>query len=233
VWSGLKIVHASLGWKREAIALLVLLLPLLFHEQTRLYLDARGVHDWPVVQGTWPAVVLVGSYLYWRLLRHAALFEYGARPVLTGRLLDPGQRYDTYVSLGNRVLRLYHLEVENLSRFGTARGVAVILLDYRKSGDTKVVDIRSRLKVANSDVEVLDLNPGMRVAYELCGIEVDAAGHSAPEDRDRQTFSILPVGSGTIRVIAEANEAPAWEEQFRVYIDSTGAMTIRPRAEVH
>jgi hypothetical protein len=232
-WSGLKVAHASLGVKRELVALFVLLLPLVFHGYVHDYLAARGVRDWPVVQGAWPAVVLVSGYLYWRLLRHAVLFEYGARASLTARLLDPGQRYDTYVALGNRVLRLYHLEVENASRFGTARDVGATLLDYRKTGDAKVVDIRSRPKVANSETEKLDLNPGARVAFELCAIEVNGAGTgssaSATDERDSQTFSILPAGSGTIRVVVDAYDAPPWEEQYRVYIDSSGAMTIKPQ----
>ncbi len=79
-----------------------------------------------------PALLLAGGYLYWRLLRHAVLFEDAARPCLTARILDPGQRYDTYVALGNRVLRLYHLEVENTSTFRTARGALVNLVDYRR-----------------------------------------------------------------------------------------------------
>ena len=146
VLNGFRIVHASLGLKREAFAVLVLLLPLLFHPEVRTYLAARGVNDWPVVEGTMPALLLAGGYLYWRLLRHAVLFEDAARPCLTARILDPGQRYDTYVALGNRVLRLYHLEVENTSTFRTARGALVNLVDYRRSGDMRVVEIRSPLE---------------------------------------------------------------------------------------
>lgn len=231
VWKGIRIVHESLGLKRELVVLFVILLPVLFHERARTYLETRGIQDWPVVDGTMPAIVLAGGYLYWRLLRHAVLFAYGTRPSVTAHILDPGQRYETYVVLGNRVLRLYHLEVANPSNFRTARGVFVTLADYQQAGDTKKVDIRSRLKIANSDAETLDLNPKARVAFELCGIEVPSAGRAAIEDREEQNFSILPAGSGTIRVVVQAQDAPAREEQYRVYIDTTGAMTIKPHAE--
>lgn len=233
VWNGIRIVHESLGLKREAIALLILILPFLFHERARTYLETQGVRDWPVVDGTMPALVLAGSYLYWRLLRHAVLFEYDTRPSVTAKVLDPSQRYETYVALGNRVLRLYHLEVANPSKFRTARGVFVTLTDYQQVGDTKKVDVRSRLKVANSEAETLDLNPGARVAFELCAIEVASGGQASIEERDEQTFSILPPGSGTIRVVVQAQGAPAREEQYRVYIDTNGAMTIKPQSETH
>lgn len=231
IWNSIRIVHESLGLKRELLVLFVILLPVLFHEQARSYLETRGIHDWPVVDGTMPAIVLAGGYLYWRLLRHAVLFEYGTRPSVTAHILDPGQRYETYVALGNRVLRLYHLEVTNPSNFRTARGVFVMLADYQQAGDTKKVDIRSRLKIANSDAETLDLNPRARVAFELCGIEVPSAGRAAIEEREEQNFSILPAGGGTIRVVVQAQDAPAREERYRVYIDTTGAMTIKPQAE--
>ncbi len=203
--------------------LFVVLLPVLFHEQARSYLETRGIHDWPVVDRTMPAIVLAGGYLYWRLLRHAVLFEYGTRPGVTAHILDPGQRYETYVALGNRVLRLYHLEVANPSNVRTARGVFVMLTNYQQAGDSRKVDIRSRLKVANSDAEVLDLNPGARVAFESCGIEVPSAGRAAIEDRAEQNFSILPAGSGTIRVVVQAQDAPAREEPCT-------ACTLTPRA---
>jgi hypothetical protein len=229
VWNGLRIVHGSLGAKRAALALIVLLLPFVFHDQVRTYLEARGVRDWPVVDGTMPALVLVGGYLYWRLLRYAVTFEYVARPNLNAHMLDPGARYDTYVALGNRRLRLYHLEVENTSRFKAAHGVAAMLLEYRKAGDSRSVDIRSPLKVANSDAEGLDLNPGARVVFELGGIEVQGADTSvAAEERDGQTFSILPPGSGTIRVLVGARDVTATEQSYTVYIDTTGSMTIKP-----
>ena len=231
VWNGARIVHASLGLKRETFVLVVLLLPIVFHERARSYAAAHGINDWPVVQGIMPAMLLAGGYLYWRLLRYAVVFEHIARPELAAHILDPSLRYDTYVALGNRVLRLYHLEVENTSMLRTARNVAVILMDYQKAGDAKVLDIRERLKVANSEAEVLDLNPGARVAFELCGVDVTGAEPASTEVRDNQTFSILPLGSGTIRVAVQAQDAPTREDQYRVYIDTTGAMTIRPQAE--
>lgn len=230
VWNGIRIAHASLGLKRELLVLLILLLPLAFHEHVRTYLAGRGVHDWPVVNGAMPAIIVAGSYLYWRLLRHAVIREYVARPNLIVRILDPGLRYDTFVALGNRMLRLYHIEVENQSLFRTARGVAVTLLDYQKAGDSKAVDIRARLKIANSETEELDLNPGARVTFELCGIEVSGVEPVAPEAREWQTFSILPPGSGALRVLAEARDAPAREERFMLYVDTNGSMTIRPQA---
>lgn len=233
VLSGFRIVHASLGLKREAIIVLILLLPLLFHPEVRNYLAARGLADWPVVDGAMPALVLAAGYLYWRLLRHSVLFEDAARPCLTARILDPGQRYDTYVALGNRMLRLYHLEVENTSTSRTARAALVTLVDYRRSGDVKVVDIRSPLKVANSDAERVDLNPGARVVFELCGVEVNGTTPASVEERTQQTFSILPNGSGSIRVFVEARNTPPREEEYRVYIDSTGSMTIKPQAKGH
>src|SRR5262249_2221568 len=157
------------------------------------YLDAHGFNAWPAVPGIWPAIVFAILYLYWHLLRHAVAFEYEARPGMRTQILDPGQRYDTYVALGNRVLRLYHLEVMNPSRSQTARNVSVTLLSYQLTGDKKVVDIRARLKVANSDAEELDLNPQGRVAFELCGVEVDGSVPTTPaEAREEQTFSILP-----------------------------------------
>jgi len=194
------------------------------------YLAARGIQDWPVVDAAMPAVVVAGSYLYWRLIRHAVVFEHIAHPQLVVRMLDPGQRYDTYVALGNRMLRLYHVEVSNASRYTTARDVAVTLLDYQKAGDSRRVDIRARLKLANSDAEEIDLNPGARVIFELCGIEVNGAEPVAPEARGEQTFSIVPPGSGTLRLFAEARDATAHEEELRLYVDTNGAMTIRPQS---
>ena len=233
LWNSLRIVHASLGLRREAIALFILLLPFVFHDQVRGYLATRGVRDWPVVDGTLPAILLAGGYLYWRLLRYVVIIQYIARPELAAQILDPALRYDTYVALGNRVLRLYHLEVENTSKFRTARRVAVTLVEYQKTGDPKSVDIRSQLKVANSDVERLDLNPGARVAFELCAIEVNGHDAHEAEERAQQTFSILPPGSGMLRVLAEAYDAPAVEKQYRVYVDTTGSMTIKPQADTH
>ncbi len=229
IWNGARIVHASLGLKRELLVVAVLLLPLVFHPQVHTYLQQRGIADWPVVDGTMPAVIVAGTYLYWRLLRHVIILEVVARPSLEVRMLDPGERYATLVALGNRMLRLYHLEVVNTSRFRTARRVAVTLVDYQKAGDGRAVDIRARLKIANSEAEQIDLNPGARVAFELCGVDVNGSETAAAEARDAQTFSIVPSGSGMLRVFAEARDAPAREERLMVYIDTNGAMTIRPQ----
>jgi hypothetical protein len=85
------------------------------------------------------------------------------------------------------------------------------------------------LKVANSNAERLDLNPGARVVFELGGIEMQGADTGVvAEERDGQTFSILPAGSGTIRVLVGARDVPATEQSYTVYIDTTGKMTIRP-----
>jgi hypothetical protein len=230
VWRGARIVHESLGFKRELAVIGILLLPYAFHPEAGVFMASRGVADWPVVDAALPSVVVAGSYLYWRLIRHAVIFEYVARPTLNVRMLDPGQRYDTYVALGNRMLRLYHVEVQNASRYRAAHGVSVQLLDYQKAGDAKRVDIRAHLKVANSDAEELDLNPGARVVFELCGIEVNGAQPVAPEARGEQTFSIVPAGSGTLRIMAEAHDAPAREEELRLYVDTNGTMTIRPQS---
>lgn len=231
IWNGVRIVHESLGLKREGVVLVILLLPLAFHAHVRTFLAAHGFPNWPVVDGAMPAAIVAGTYLYWRLLRHSVIREHVARPTLAVRILDPGQRYDTFVALGNRMLRLYHVEVENQSLYRTARGVTVTLVDYQKAGDSKGVDIRARLKIANSETEELDLNPGARVAFELCGIEVSGGATPVPpEPREWQTFSILPPGSGTLRLFAEARDAPAKEERYMLYVDTTGVMTIRPQA---
>jgi hypothetical protein len=230
VWNGARIIHASLGFRRELLVLVILLLPVAFHPGVHAYLATRGVADWPVVDAALPAVVVAGAYVYWRLVHYAVVFEYVARPTLIVRMLDPAQRYDTFVALGNRMLRLYHVEIENASRYRAAHGVKVQLLDYQKAGDTRRVDIRAPLKVANSDAEVLDLNPGSRVVLELCGIEITGSEAKAPEERGEQTFSIVPPGSGTLRILAEARDAPAREEQLRLYVDTNGTMTIRPQA---
>jgi hypothetical protein len=232
VWDVFRIVHASLGLKRVAFGLIVFFLLIRFYEPARIYFAARGVDGFPDVPGLWPALAFAGLYLYLNLLAHAVTLEHTARPGLVMRILDPSQRYDTYVALGNRVMRLFHLEVENPSRSRTARNVSVTLQSYHQTGDKKVVDIRSKLKVANSEAEELDLNPRARVAFELCGIVVDGSGRLEPaEERDGQTFSILPVGSGTIRVVAEARDVPAREEQYTLYVDSIGTMTIKPQAD--
>ena len=89
------------------------------------------------------------------------------------------------------------------------------------------------MKIANSDSEKVDLNPGARVVFELCGVEVNGAAPASVEERAQQTFSILPNGSGSIRVFVEARNAPSRQEEYRVYIDTNGSMTIKPQAEAH
>jgi hypothetical protein len=232
VWNVARVVHASLGLKREAVGLIVFFLLFRFYEPARSYLAARGFTEAPDVPGLWTAIAFAGLYLYLHLLAHAVALQHTARAGLVMRILDPSQRYDTYVALGNRVLRLFHLEVENTSRTMTARNVSVTLVSYHQTGDKKVVDIRSKLKVANSDAEEVDLNPRARVAFELGGVVANGTGRMEPaEERDSQTFSILPAGSGTIRVVAEASDVPATEEQYTLYIDSVGSMTIKPQAD--
>jgi len=134
------------------------------------------------------------------------------------------------VALGNRLLRLYHLEVENHSNLRTAARVAVSLKSYQLTGDKKVVDIRSKLKVANSSAEEIDLKPLASVVFELCAVEANGADAlGVAETREDQTFSILPVGSGTLRVVAESDDAPSIEKQYTIYINTVGAMTIKPQ----
>jgi hypothetical protein len=230
VWDCLRTIHSSLGLKREAFGLIISALLVAFYEPARAYLSAHGARGLPNVEGIWIAAIFAGCYLLWHLLRHAVALEYRARPKLSLTILDPGQRYDTYVALGNRLLRLYHLEVANLSNLRTATRVAVSLKSYQLAGDKKVVDIRSKLKVANSEAEEVDLKPLASVVFELCG--VDANGSDAKglaETREGQTFSILPAGSGTIRIVAEADDAPTIDKQYTVYINTVGAMTIKPQ----
>lgn len=229
LWDCLRTIHSSLGPKREAAGLVVSFL-LLHYEQAKAYLSAQGFRGLPDVHGPSLAVAFAGSYLLWHLLRHAVALEDRARPKLSLRILDPGQRYDTYVALGNRLLRLYHLEVENLSNIRTATRVAVLLKSYQLTGDKKIVDIRSKLKVANSSAEEIDLKPFASVVFELCGVEANGAdGLGVAETREDQTFSILPVGSGTLRVVAESDDAPSIERQYTIYINTVGAMTIKPQ----
>ena len=159
VWDCLRTIHSSLGLKREAVGLVVSYLLFRFYEPAKAYLSAQGFRELPDVHGESLAAAFAGSFLLWHLLRHAVALEHRARPKLSLRILDPSQRYDTYVALGNRLLRLYHLEVENHSNLRTAARVAVSLKSYRLTGDRKVVDIRSKLKVANSSAEEIDLKP--------------------------------------------------------------------------
>lgn len=225
-------VHASLGLKREAFGLIVVFLLIRFYEPARSHLVAHGFIEVPDVPAVWTALAFAGLYLSLHLLAHAVALERAARPGLVMRLLDPSQRYDTYVALGNRVVRLFHLEVENPSRSRTARNVSVTLVSYHLTGDKKAVDIRHKLKIANSDAEVLDLNPRARVAFELAGVVANGGAKLEPtEERDGQTFSILPPGSGTVHVVAQAAHMPVREERYTLYIDSVGTMTIRPQAE--
>jgi hypothetical protein len=228
-----RVVHASLGLKREAFGLVIFLVLIWFYEPARTYVAARGFSEAPDVPGLWTAIAFAGVYLYLHLLVYAVALVHTAQPALIMRILDPSQRYDTYVALGNRVVRLFHLEVENPSTSKTARDVSVTLVSYHQTGDKKVVDIRHKLKVANSDAEQLDLNPLARVAFELGGVVANGNGRVEPaEERDSQTFSILPAGSGTIRVVAEASDTPATEARYLLYIDTAGTMTIKPQAEV-
>ena len=57
--------------------------------------------------------------------------------------------------------------------------------------------------------------------------------HQIQSKKGAQTFSILPNGSGSIRLFTEARDAPSREEEYRVYIDTTGSMTIKPQSEMH
>jgi len=230
LWNALRTIHSSLGLKREVFGLAVTYLLLRFYGLARDYLLAQGFRELPDVHGAWIAAAFAGIYLLWNLLRHAAELEYKAAPKLALKILDPSQRYDTYVTIGERLLRLYHLEVENRSRSRTARRVAVTLENYQQSGDKKLVEIRSRLKIANAEAEDIDLKPLARVVFELCGVAVYGSGAPATaEARQDQTFSILPVGSGTIQIVAVSDDAPAMERRYTLYIDTAGTMTIKPQ----
>ena len=230
LWNALRTIHSSLGLKREVFGLAVTYLLLRFYGQGRDFLLAQGFRELPDVHGAWIAAAFAGIYLLWNLLRHAAELEYKAAPKLALKILDPSQRYDTYVTIGERLLRLYHLEVENRSRSRTARRVAVTLENYQQSGDKKLVEIRSRLKIANAEAEDIDLKPLARVVFELCGVAVNGSGAPATaEARQDQTFSILPVGSGTIQIVAVSDDAPAMERRYTLYIDTAGTMTIKPQ----
>lgn len=230
LWNALRTIHSSLGLKREVFGLAVTYLLLRFYGLARDYLQAQGFRELPDVHGAWIAAAFAGIYLLWNLLRHAAELEYKATPKLALKILDPSQRYDTYVTIGERLLRLYHLEVENRSRSRTARRVAVTLENYQQSGDKKLVEIRSKLKIANAEAEDIDLKPLARVVFELCGVAVNGSGASpTAEAREDQTFSILPVGSGTIKIVAVSDDAPALEMRYTLYIDTAGTMTIKPQ----
>jgi len=235
VWEALRVLHASLGFGREVAGLAVCFLLLRFYEQVyeqaKAYLALHGSPALPQVPGAWLAAAFASVFLIWHLLRYAIALRRGASPVLSLKILDPGERYETYVALGNRLLRLYHVELENASRSMPANKASVSLECYQQAGDKRQVDIRSKLKVANSDAEEIDLKPRGRVVFELCGVEaIGADASERAEARESQTFSIVPLGSGTIRVLAEASNAPAREEHYTLYVDRTGTMTIRPQA---
>jgi hypothetical protein len=230
LWNALRTIHSSLGLKREVFGLAVTYLLLRFYGLARDYLLAQGFRELPDVHGAWIAAAFAGVYLFWNLLRHAAELEHKATPKLALEILDPSQRYDTYVTIGERLLRLYHLEVENRSRSRTAGRVAVTLENYQQSGDKRLVEIRSKLRIANAEAEDIDLKPLARVVFELCGVAVNGSGASpTAEAREDQTFSILPVGSGTIQIVAVSDDAPAIEKRYTLYIDTAGTMTIRPQ----
>ena len=230
LWNALRTIHSSLGLKREVFGLAVTYLVLRFYGQGRDFLLAQGFRELPDVHGAWIAAAFAGIFLLRNLLRHATELEHKARPKLALKILDPSQRYDTYVTIGERLLRLYHLEVENHSRSRTARRVAVTLESYQQSGDKKLVEIRSKLKIANAEAEDIDLKPLARVVFELCGVAVNGSGATpTAEAREDQTFSILPVGSGTIRIVAVSDDAPAIERRYTLYIDTAGTMTIKPQ----
>jgi len=230
VWDALRVLHASLGFWRVALGLTLCFLLVRFYEQARDHLSLQGVRGLPDVPGAWLAAAFACGFLIWHLLHYAIALHRDASPVLSIRILDPSERYDTYVALGNRLLRLYHIELENASQLRPANKASVSLECYQLAGDKRKVDIRSKLKVANSDAEEIDLKPHGRVVFELCGVEtVGAEASQRAEARESQTFSIVPVGSGTIRLFAEAANAPAREEHYTLYVDGTGAMTIKPQ----
>jgi hypothetical protein len=231
VWEAIRVLHASLGFVRGAFGLAVCVLLFRFYEQGRAYLELQGLRGLPEVPAVWIALSFAGLFLIWHLLRYAILLRRDARPVLSLKILDPSERYETYVALGNRLLRLYHVELENASASRPANNATVSLECYQQAGDKRQVDIRSKLKVANSDADEVDLKPRGRVVFELCGVEAIGSDASArAEARDNQTFSIVPPGSGTIRVLAEALNAPAKEEHYTLYVDRTGTLTIKPQA---
>ena len=231
VRDALRVLHASLGVGREIFGLTVCLVLLSFYEPGRTYLASQGFRELPQVPGAWVAAAFASLFLIWHILRYAIVLQRATMPTLSLKLLDPSERYETYVSLGNRLLRLYHVELENGSHSKSANNASVSLESYQQAGDKRCVEIRAKLKVANSDVEEMDLKPRGRVIFELFG--VDAIGADAAEraeERESQTFSIVPVGSGVIRLLAEASNAPAKEEHYTLYVDHTGTMTIKPQA---
>ena len=229
-WGSVRVICSSLGLTRSVAGLVVGFLLYRYYAQAADYLAEQGFQHLPSIPGAWLAGAFGALYLLWHVVRYAVTLERRARPVLSLKILDPSERYETYVVLGNRVMRLYHLEVENTSRSRAAKKLSVELVSYQKTGDKKLVEIRSKLNVANSDTEQLDLQPLGRVVFELCGVDANGADTMGlAETRESQTFSIVPVGSGTIRVIAGAVGAPSTDEHYTLYIDLTGAMTIKPQ----
>jgi hypothetical protein len=195
LWNALRTIHSSLGLKREVFGLAVTYLLLRFYGQGRDFLLAQGFRELPDGHGAWIAAAFAGIFLLWNLLRHATELEHKARPKLALKILDPSQRYDTYVTIGERLLRLYHLEVDNHSRSRTARRVAVTLESYQQSGDKKLVEIRSKLKIANAEAEDIDLKPLARVVFELCGVAVNGSGATpTPESQGRSDLLDLARG---------------------------------------
>ena len=230
VWDAVRIICASLGLLRGAVGIVVGFLLFRFYDQFGAYLSEQGFRHLPSIRGAWVAAAFATLYLLWHVLRYAVALERDAKPILSLKILDPSECYETYVALGNRLLRLYHVEVANFSRTRTAKNVSVSLETYQKIGDKKLVDIRSRLKVANSDAEEAELKPRGRAAFELFGVEANGADTlGLAETREAQTFSILPVGSGNIAVVATADRVPPTNEHYTLYIDLTGSMTIKPQ----
>ncbi len=230
VWEAIRALNVSLGLARALLGLGLGVAIFHFYAPARDYLASKGVEGLPDVPGMWLALAFGALFLIWHLLRYAVALQRGAKPVLALRILDPSERYETYVALGNRLLRLYHVELQNASRSIPARRTSVSLECYRLAGDKRKVDIRSKLKVANSDAEEVDLKPRGRVVFELCGVEaIGDEAAAAAEPRDGQTFSIVPLGCGTVRLLAEAANAPALEANYTLYVDQRGTMTIKPQ----
>lgn len=227
-----QVLHSSLGIWRALAGLAIGYGLFAFYEQARIYLATLDVRGLPDIPGAWVAAAFASVFLIWHLLRYAMALHRSIRPVLSLKILDPSERYETYVALGNRLLRLYHVELQNGSRSTSASKANISLQSFQLAGDARQVDICSRLKVANSDAEEIELKPRGRVVFELCGVEVDDAGAAArAEARDAQTFSIIPTGSGTISLMAEAANAPACAQRYMLYVDARGIMTIKPQLD--
>jgi len=230
VWDAIRTLNASLRFVRALLGLGLGFAIFRFYAPARDYLASKGVEGLPEVPGVWLALAFGSLFVIWHLLRYAVVLRRAAKPVLSLKILDPSERYETYVTLGNRLLRLYHVELENASRAIPARRTTVSLECYRLAGDKREVDIRSKLKVANSDAEEVDLKPRGRVVFELCGVEaIGEEAAATAEPRDGQTFSIVPLGCGTVRLRAEAENAPSLEANYTIYVDQRGAMTIKPQ----